>query len=383
MLAPVCLLAVLPFMASCETDTDSNPTLQEPTSFVLNTPAYAENNVYDLANSETVNLTTSQPDYGFPIVTNYQVQVSLDQNFTDVSTIEVPEGIRYTTLADSYTQANMDVNVTQLNNAIVSLYQAANGGADPSGIEMPVYIRLLAHVNGTDLGWCCSNVITLPRVVVSYIAELPAEVYVAGPSIRGGSEPKELGAVYGNEGEWYGMVYMTAGSSLMYGDAETQATVPTTVDDQASAGASATADGVTFANAGWYALHLKMTIADNVLSSVLTVYPGTAYVTGDLTDPGETWPDADPNWALTAPADASGEWESPAFVGNGELRAYIKIPGLDWWHTEFTLYNGALYWRDADISSNWAENVGAAYSVTCTAGQKLYVDFDHDRGEVR
>lgn len=387
MLAPVCLLAVLPFMASCETDTDSNPTLQEPTSFVLNTPAYAENNVYDLANSETVNLTTNQPDYGFPIVTNYQVQVSLDQNFTGVTTIEVPEGIRYTTLADSYTQANMDVNVTQLNNAIVSLYQAANGGADPSGIEMPVYIRLLAHVNGTDLGWCCSNVITLPRVVVSYIAELPAEVYVAGPSIRGGSEPKELGAVYGNAGEWYGMVYMTAGSSLMYGDAETQTTVPTEVDDQASAGASATADGVTFANAGWYALHLKMTIADNVLSSVLTVYPGTAYVCGIVCGPGSdgtgVWNDPNTEWALTAPADASGEWESPAFAGNGELRAYIKIPGLDWWRTEFTLYNGALYWRDADISSNWAENVGAAYSVTCTAGQKLYVDFDHDRGEVR
>ena len=65
LLAPVGLLAVLPFMASCETDTDSNPTLQQPTTFVLNTPAYAENNVYDLANAETVNLTTTQPDYGY------------------------------------------------------------------------------------------------------------------------------------------------------------------------------------------------------------------------------------------------------------------------------------------------------------------------------
>lgn len=384
LLAPVGLLAVLPFMASCETDTDSNPTLQQPTTFVLNTPAYAENNVYDLANAETVNLTTTQPDYGFPIATNYQVQVSLDQAFTGVTTVEVPEGISYETLADSYTQANMDVDATQLNNAIVSLYQKANDGADPSGKEIAAYIRLVAHVNGTDLGWCCSNVITLPKVVVSYIAVMPTDVYVAGPSIRGGGEPKELGAVYGNTGEWYGMVYMAAGSTLTYGDATSQASVPTTLDDQAEAGASLTDNGVTFANAGWYALYLKIAIENNSLRSALAVYPGIAAVTGNATNGfvGDAGYDATA-WYLTAPADASGQWESPAFTGSGELRAYINIPGLDWWRTEFTIYNGSLYWRDADIASDWATNVGADYSVACSPGQKLYVNFDYDTAEVK
>ena len=149
LLAPACLLAVLPFMASCETDTDSNPTLQKPTSFVLNTPAYAADNVYDLANSESVNLTTTQPDYGYPAITVYEVQVSVDKAFKDVTTLDVPENIDYETLPNSYTTANMDVNATELNNAIVTLYQAAHDGADPSGREMPVYVRLLAHVNGT------------------------------------------------------------------------------------------------------------------------------------------------------------------------------------------------------------------------------------------
>ena len=111
---PALALAVLPFMASCETDTDDNPTLQHPTSFVLNTPAYAESNVYDLANSESVNLTTSQPDYGFPVVTTYEVQVSLNSAFTQVTGAEVPENINYTTLASSYTQANMNVTAAEL-----------------------------------------------------------------------------------------------------------------------------------------------------------------------------------------------------------------------------------------------------------------------------
>lgn len=387
LLAPACLLAVLPFMASCETDTDSNPTLQKPTSFVLNTPAYADNNVYDLANSESVNFTTTQPDYGYPAITVYEVQVSVDSKFAEVTTLDVPENIAYTTLANTYTTANMDVDATELNNAIVALYQAAHDGADPSGIPMSAYVRLLAHVNGVSDSYCCSNVIELKNVVVSYIAVLPENVYVAGPSIRGGSEPKELGAVYGVEGEWYGMVYMSEGSSLKYGDASAQTTVPNTVDDQANSGATATDDGVTFANAGWYALHLKVLIEDNSMRSTLTVYPGAAYVCGIICGPGAdgtgVWDDPNTAWALTVPTDASGEWVSPAFAGSGELRAYINIPGLDWWRTEFTIYNGGLYWRDADIAQSWAENVGAAYSVTCNPGQQLHVNFDYDTAEVK
>lgn len=71
------LLAVtfaLPLFTACETDNDSNPILNEPDTFTLNTPAYAANNVYDLKNAQTVELTCSQPDYGFPAATTYTVQ---------------------------------------------------------------------------------------------------------------------------------------------------------------------------------------------------------------------------------------------------------------------------------------------------------------------
>ena len=49
--------AAVPFLTSCKDDNDSNPTLSIPSSFVLNTPGLAANNVYDLPNG-TVNLTT-------------------------------------------------------------------------------------------------------------------------------------------------------------------------------------------------------------------------------------------------------------------------------------------------------------------------------------
>ena len=90
------LLAVtfaLPLFTACETDNDSNPILNEPDTFTLNTPAYAANNVYDLKNAQTVELTCSQPDYGFPAATTYTVQASFEQDFieaTDVPFIAPP-----------------------------------------------------------------------------------------------------------------------------------------------------------------------------------------------------------------------------------------------------------------------------------------------------
>lgn len=381
LLAPAVALAVLPFMASCETDTDSNPTLQHPTSFVLNTPAYAENNVYDLANSESVNLTTTQPDYGFPVVTTYEVQVSLNQAFTEVTGAEVPETVNYETLMSTYDKANMDVSAEEMNNAIVSLYQQDFGG-DPSGKVLDVYVRLAAHVANADNSYCYSNVIKLP-VVVSYIATMPKVVYVAAESIHGGTEGKALAPVFGLDAQWYGMVYMSAGASLTWGDADAQdnGAAVTTFDDQADAGLSEAADGgIAFANAGWYVLHFSASIADNTLTSKLTVYPGEAYVIGTVMSQS-TW-GHDPATQLTAPADASGEWVSPEFLAGGELRASIKVPGLDWWRTEFTLYKGDLYWRNCDMPDNWAVNVGSDYSVSCSVGQKLYVNFDYDTGRV-
>lgn len=72
-------------LSACEADRDSNPVLNEPDTFVLNVPAFASNNVYDLKNSESLELTCTQPDYGIPMATTYSVQISLEEIFVDAS----------------------------------------------------------------------------------------------------------------------------------------------------------------------------------------------------------------------------------------------------------------------------------------------------------
>lgn len=83
------LLATASMFTACSDDNDSNPTLIQPTEFVLNTPAYANIDV-DLAKTQTLELSWSQPKYtaeNAPINATYEVQVSTTDSY-NVSTDE-------------------------------------------------------------------------------------------------------------------------------------------------------------------------------------------------------------------------------------------------------------------------------------------------------
>lgn len=67
-------------LVSCEDDNGSNPVLDTaPTQFVLNTPALSEQYI-QLSKDNTVSLSWSQPDYGFPAIATYKVQLGLVEN---------------------------------------------------------------------------------------------------------------------------------------------------------------------------------------------------------------------------------------------------------------------------------------------------------------
>ena len=390
-LCGLCLLCVL--CVSCAKDDDSNPVLNtDNLTMTLLESAYPTSTLLDLSKSETVNLKLKeQPNYGYPAITVYSVQVSIDPAFLAVAPSDANPSVKYTTLATTYTKANMNVDAMEMNNAIIKLYQSANAGADPTGKVLDAYVRVCAQVSAQGGNFipgtaCYSNVIKLSNLTVAYVAAVPKTVFLSGSSVKGGSGAKEWAPVYGAPGSFYTMAYFGAGDTFLWGDSEDTGTGysrTSSIDDQAGAGVNEAGDGsFQVATAGWYVLQMTLAVdkAKNALISDLTLYPGHAYIIGATTG---NWDDSDPAWELVAPAKADGIWESPTFAGSGELRAYIKVPGLDWWKTEFTLFKGGLFWRTVDIPSNWNENVGSAYSVTCSAGQKLYINFDDLTGEVK
>ena len=71
------LVFSLSTLVACSDD-EGTPVFTEPTEFVLNVPKYASG-IYDLKNTATIQLTCSQPDYGFTAATRYTVEIALDQ----------------------------------------------------------------------------------------------------------------------------------------------------------------------------------------------------------------------------------------------------------------------------------------------------------------
>lgn len=387
------LLAMPLAFTSCETDDDSNPRLDLShvgEGFVLNTPAYAKDNVYDLAKSEGVWLTCTQPNYGsgVPYVVNYHVQISLDPTFATGNT-----EAQYKELSTSYTTAKMQVSATEMNSAMVELYQKANPDEAVVPDLLPAYIRLRATIDGgldDKLGETYSNVVMLWQVHASYQApdaEYPKNLFVIGSSIQ---DPwtswKEVPQLAGLQGNYFTVVYVPAGGKFKWGVEEggyKDYNALAAINDNANAGISCDVDdfnNIKFDNAGWYTLFFvgDITPDGKSIKYTLNVYPAEAYIFGDVN--GGTWDFSDA-WKLTAPADASGEWVSPAFAASGELRVTVKIPGVDWYRSEFTILNGKLFFGNP--TDKWKTNFGDDYSVQCAPGQKLYVNFDKCTGEVK
>lgn len=386
-------------LASCDKDMDSNPTFHnaEPGSFVLNVPANAENNTYDLTNSDYVVLTTTQPNYGenVPYATTYAVQVSLNNKFeNDVDEDGNVTAQNFVELTSTYTTTVLNVDASEINDAMLALYQEANDGANPTE-AFPLYVRLRAYVRGgtssqVHYGEITSNVVTLNSVLASYKEpelSLPEEIYVVGSCVGNAwSTWKPLAPVYGMEGEFYTMIYCEANDMFKWGTYENDwrgYTAFTTINDNAQAGISDT-DGdnhnIGIANPGWYVVYITSKVVGKEIQYTLNIEKGKAYIIGQLE--GGSWTDSDANNEMVAPSSRTGLWESPAFAASGELRAYIKVANIAWWRTEFTVQsNGKLLFRTEDVQNSWAE-VTNDYAVG-NAGQKLYVNFDDNTGEIK
>ena len=371
MLLPALVLPLL--FTSCDDDRDSNPTLDLShlaEGFVVNTPALAENNTYDLYNAKNLVLTCSQPNYGeVPYPVKYYAQVSIDPAFVSDPTVTHKELATY-----AENPSSLDFDAYEANKAVVSLFRAANPDANLPD-EMPIYIRLRAVIGGTldqTLGETYSNVITLPSVKATIPdAKFTDNLFLIGSSIQKPWESwKPIPQVEGLDGNYYGIIYVPAGGEFKFA---------TEINDEL--GYNQIKEIVD--EAGGYTLHFKGTISKDKknIDWTLTVYKTQVCLIGACIGQSD-WGFAD-DTALTPPDDPNGEWVSPAFTASTELRVSVKVGSINWYSTEFTVHKGDVFWRMKNMPNNWAETMGSDYSVTTTPGKKLYVNFDTNKAEVK
>lgn len=374
----ILLLAVVAVgFVSCEEDRDSNPIWNEDAAktFVLNMPAVAVNNVLDLEGSDNVVFTSSQPDYGFPVSTVYTTWVSLD-------------GAEYVALPTTSTSAVISIPAKEINEALLGLL----GDGDVSE-PMPVKVKLTAALFADpEMGKAESNVIELPKVKV-YVPKvevtLPTKMHIVGgfAASEGWSKFVALAPAYSQEGMFYGVVYLAEGDEFKINpDAgwkgNDMGTGQITLDGDIAATCENGDKGSNLkmgSASGWYNVIVKAKIANGAVQYTMSMIEAKVYIIGAAF--GGVWEKSD-DALFTAPATANGEWVSPAFTGSGELRMFIDC-GIDWWKTEFTLDgDNNIFYRTMDIPSNWAENVGAAYSKQVNPDGHVYLNFTAGTGRI-
>ncbi|TWV12511.1 SusF/SusE family outer membrane protein [Bacteroidaceae bacterium HV4-6-C5C] len=378
------VLFALPVFTACNTDNGSNPVLNEPDTFVLNTPAYAANNVYDLKNASTLELACSQPDYGFPASTTYTVQVSLEANFKDAT---ADAKANYVALESTYTTAKMNVVASELNSALLDLWTAAKGEATAFPTDpISVYVRLKAAITDSGRGVCYSNVINLPKVLGTKEASSlapPKTLFVVGSMLNNWGLWKPMVAVTGLDGQFWTMIYFDANSEFKFGTKQNEYIGVTdkrlTITDKANAGVAGD-DNIKVTTAGWYIVYVKATVKNNDYAFAMTFYPGEVYLFGNST--GGSWAYTD-TWKFTAPNAKDGNFVSPAMTASGEVRMCVKTE-VDWWRTEFTLYKGEIFYRENQaINDSWNADKGSDYSIQGAAGKVMQLNFTAGTGEIK
>ncbi len=168
------LLAGTFAMTSCDKDLDSNPTLVQPMEFKLNEAA-AASQLVDLAKSEGIRLTWSQPQYthdNAPVVPTYTVELSSTGEFYNAYNEEAEDNYAadHIALEESFTTCNALLNAADIDKSLMKLNQWEESEV-PANHQ--IYLRVKSAVKDAVMaehGAIYSNVVSLK--VSPYYIEL-------------------------------------------------------------------------------------------------------------------------------------------------------------------------------------------------------------------
>lgn len=375
------LMMGLVMFASCEDDRDDNPTVKTPTEFVLNTPALAGNTL-DLAHSSALTLTCSQPNYGFPAATVYNVQVALKSDMSDAMELD-----------QNFTTAAMTVDPSLMASALTTLELNAGKTEADFPMDIPVYVRVRAYM-ATDGGDAVadteilSNIVELKNVHLLFSlppVSVPDKLYLIG-NFCGWDWGKcfEFVPVYDHPETYWRLVWIdeagvkfnTAtswdGGQKGYNDIE--------VDGDLKANISTNDDGnICSATPQWYLMIVNATVEGRDVKYRVEFNEPNVYLMGTCMGDSK-WQECVDDFKFTVPTTADGDFVSPAIVSeipegdDSGTRAYVKIPGNDWWHSEFMVFDGKIEYRGTG---------GDQDRVASKVGQKVYLNFANGTGEIK
>ena len=370
----------LTLMTACSDDNDSNPTIQSPTEFKLNTPVL-ENTPIDLANSSKIILTCSQPNYGYTASVQYTVQVATKPDMSDA--VE---------LSETSSSAKVAVNASLLASALTNLYVEQGKTEADFPMDVTAYLRLKANivtsngnvVDGTEI---LSNTVSLNKIHLLFSLPpvyLPSHVYVVGNFCDWKFDNCfDMVQVYGTDNTFWRLVYIDeSGIKLnsaqkFNGDEKGYAGITVSGD---CAGDIIDKDGnIASSKPGWYLVIVTTSVVNREIHYDVQFNKPTIWLIGPAAGSDDFAEEAE-GWSFTVPTTKDGEFVSPAFVGSvpagtdKDVRMYVKIPGHDWWHSEFVTLDGKIQYRATG---------GDQTRATGSVGQQVHLNFSKGTGEIK
>jgi len=173
---------------ACEDDNDSNPIIQQPETFTVNTPSWADR-ILDLERNTTFALTYSQPEYGYTAAVTYSAELTLEDTWQEeVAATDTTEAIaaNYVKLDGSSTTYFLDLNTSVINRYILETNNWTSEELIPAD-SVAIYVRVKAALAS---GYSCySNTVKLK--VLPYFIPLtyadPEMWFLIGSCIANGS----------------------------------------------------------------------------------------------------------------------------------------------------------------------------------------------------
>lgn len=363
----------LVMFTSCEDDNDSNPIVKTPTEFHLNTPALAATNI-DLTNSSAIVFTCSQPNYGFPASTMYKVQVSLKEDMTD-----------FVELDQSFPNTVCSVDAAILASTLTTMELNAGKSEADFPMDVKVYVRMRAYMT-TDTGSpvadteILSNVTCLENVHLNYSlapVTTPEHLYVVGGFCGWDwGNSFEFVPVYDHPEMYWRMVWIDeAGvkiNTAQEWDGNQKGYNDITVAGDLAGNISTNDDGnICSTTPQWYLMVVTASVSGRDIKYTVEFNEPNVYLIGDTFG---GWDELMAGSKFDVPTTMDADFVSPAFKADGEIRAYVKIPGNDWWHSEFMVFNGEIVYRGKG---------GDQERVAGRVGQKLYLNFATGKGSIK
>lgn len=182
------LAAVALGFSSCSEDRD--PVYHAPTQYVLNTPAMQDQYI-ELTEGNTLELSSSQPDYGYSAVAQYSAQMSLTSDFAQAYDLEA---VDKTQARFQLKQEDIAVGICELA-GITDEESYANYMAGLENGTTAVYFRAICQLAGVEGSQITSNVVSYNYVKPYFAVKMPGYIYLVGAP-EGWAGPTESNAAH-------------------------------------------------------------------------------------------------------------------------------------------------------------------------------------------